>query len=206
MQAEVSRRGLGYAWEAAHCPAVNAGPEKDVGHTGPTELETRRGELLHMDFGVEKDAYCSDLQRVWYLLDDGESEPPEMSSRRGTRSGPRWTRGPTCFVPESPGTRSTPRPAPASSRRATKNRSTRSATNSAVPPTTAAPCSARVGIGTATPSRPGRGGQRLHARVRRTGPRPRLHRARRGRARHDGRPRVAEHAPARALARRVAAW
>ena len=77
MQAEVSRRGLGYAWEADHCPAVNAGPEKDVGHTGPTELETRRGELLHMDFGVEKDAYCSDLQRVWYLLDDGESEPPE---------------------------------------------------------------------------------------------------------------------------------
>ena len=77
MQAEVSRRGLGYAWDADHCPAVNAGPEKDVGHTGPTELETRRGELLHMDFGVEKDAYCSDLQRVWYLLDDGESEPPE---------------------------------------------------------------------------------------------------------------------------------
>jgi Xaa-Pro aminopeptidase len=77
MQAEVSRRGLGYAWEADHCPAVNAGPEKEVGHSGPTELETRRGELLHMDFGVEKDGYCSDLQRVWYLLDDGESEPPE---------------------------------------------------------------------------------------------------------------------------------
>ena len=76
MQAEVSRRGLGYAWEADHCPAVNAGPEKEVGHSGPTELETRRGELLHMDFGVEKDEYCSDLQRVWYLLDEGESEPP----------------------------------------------------------------------------------------------------------------------------------
>jgi Xaa-Pro aminopeptidase len=30
-----------------------------------------------MDFGVEKDAYRSDLQRVWYLLDHGESEPPE---------------------------------------------------------------------------------------------------------------------------------
>ena len=77
MHAEVSRRGLGYAWEAAHCPAVNAGPEKEVGHSGPTELETRRGELLHTDFGVQKDGYCSDLQRVWYLLDDGESEPPE---------------------------------------------------------------------------------------------------------------------------------
>jgi Xaa-Pro aminopeptidase len=77
MHAEVSQRGLGYAWEAAHCPAVNAGPEKEVGHSGPSELETRRGELLHTDFGVEKDGYCSDLQRVWYLLDDGESEPPE---------------------------------------------------------------------------------------------------------------------------------
>jgi Xaa-Pro aminopeptidase len=76
-QAEVSRRGLGYAWEEDHCPAVNAGPEKEIGHTGPTELETRRGELLHMDFGVEKDGYRSDLQRVWYLLDDDESEPPE---------------------------------------------------------------------------------------------------------------------------------
>ena len=76
MQAEVSRRGLGYAWEASHCPAVNAGPDKDVGHSAPGELETRRGELLHCDFGVEKNEYCSDLQRVWYLLAEGESEPP----------------------------------------------------------------------------------------------------------------------------------
>jgi Xaa-Pro aminopeptidase len=74
--AQVSRRGLGYAWEPSHCPAVNAGPDKDVGHSAPGELTTRRAQLLHCDFGVEKDGYCSDLQRVWYLLDDGESEPP----------------------------------------------------------------------------------------------------------------------------------
>jgi len=74
---EVSRRGLVTAWEPGQCPAVDAGPEKDVGHTGPTELETRRGTLLHTDFGVEKDSYCSDLQRMWYLLDEGESEPPQ---------------------------------------------------------------------------------------------------------------------------------
>src|SRR5262245_44282514 len=74
---EVSRRGLVTAWEPGQCPAVDAGPEKDVGHTGPTELETQRGHLLHTDFGVEKDEYCSDLQRMWYLLDEGESEPPE---------------------------------------------------------------------------------------------------------------------------------
>jgi Xaa-Pro aminopeptidase len=74
---EVARRRLGYAWEREHCPAVNAGPEKDVGHSAPGPLETRRGELLHCDFGVEQDGYCSDLQRVWYLLDEGETEPPE---------------------------------------------------------------------------------------------------------------------------------
>jgi Xaa-Pro aminopeptidase len=76
MRAEVERRGLGYAWEPAHCPAVNAGPEKDFGHSTPGELTAQRGQLLHSDFGVEKDGYCSDLQRVWYLLDDGETQPP----------------------------------------------------------------------------------------------------------------------------------
>jgi Xaa-Pro aminopeptidase len=73
---EVSRRGLGYAWEEGQCPAVDAGPEKEVGHTGPTDIEARRGHLIHTDFGVQKDGYCSDLQRMWYLLDEGESEPP----------------------------------------------------------------------------------------------------------------------------------
>lgn len=73
---EVSQRGLGYAWDRDHCPAVNAGPEKKVGHSAPGELRTRRGELLHIDFGVERDDYCSDLQRVWYCLDESETVPP----------------------------------------------------------------------------------------------------------------------------------
>ena len=77
MHREVSRRGLDYAWGRDHCPAVDAGPEKDVGHSPPGELRTRRGELLHVDFGVAREAYCSDLQRVWYLLDEGENEAPE---------------------------------------------------------------------------------------------------------------------------------
>jgi len=77
MHDEVKRRGLGYAWEQVHCPAVNAGPDKEVGHSSPSELRTRRGELLHTDFGVSKADYCSDLQRVWYLLDDGETEAPQ---------------------------------------------------------------------------------------------------------------------------------
>jgi Xaa-Pro aminopeptidase len=76
MHSEVERRGLGYAWGRAHCPAVNAGPEKEVGHAPPGVLRTRRGELLHIDFGVSRDGYCSDLQRVWYFLDEGEQAPP----------------------------------------------------------------------------------------------------------------------------------
>jgi Xaa-Pro aminopeptidase len=77
MHREVARRELGYAWGRDHCPAVNAGPDKDVGHSPPGELRTRRGELLHVDFGVCLDDYCSDLQRVWYFLDEGESEAPD---------------------------------------------------------------------------------------------------------------------------------
>jgi Xaa-Pro aminopeptidase len=76
MHGEIARRGLGHAWGRDHCPAVNAGPDKEVGHAPPGELRTRRGELLHVDFGVSRDAYTSDLQRVWYFLDDGETVPP----------------------------------------------------------------------------------------------------------------------------------
>ena len=77
MHREVAQRGLGYAWGRDHCPAVDAGPDKDVGHSPPGELRTRRGELLHVDFGVCLDDYCSDLQRVWYFLDEDEAEAPE---------------------------------------------------------------------------------------------------------------------------------
>ena len=77
MHDEVARRGLGYAWGRDHCPAVNAGPEKEVGHAPPGELRTRRAELLHIDFGVSRDSYASDLQRVWYFLDEGETAPPD---------------------------------------------------------------------------------------------------------------------------------
>jgi Xaa-Pro aminopeptidase len=77
MHAEIERRGIGYAWGRDHCPAVNAGPEKDVGHSPPGELRTRSGELLHVDFGVSRADYCSDLQRVWYFLDEGEASVPD---------------------------------------------------------------------------------------------------------------------------------
>jgi len=55
------------AWDAAYCPAVDAGPDKIMGHAGPTDLTTRPGHLLHFDFGVRKDGYCSDLQRMYFF-------------------------------------------------------------------------------------------------------------------------------------------
>ena len=34
-----------------------------------------------MDFGVSSADYCSDLQRVWYFLDEGETAPPDDVAR-----------------------------------------------------------------------------------------------------------------------------
>jgi Xaa-Pro aminopeptidase len=70
-------RGLGTAWDEVYCPTIHAGPDSVVGHTPPGDYRTQRGQLLHMDFGVKQEGFCSDLQRMWYFLEEGESEPPE---------------------------------------------------------------------------------------------------------------------------------
>ncbi len=60
-------RGLGLAWETAMCPIVTTGPDSMVGHGIPShELTLEPGRILHLDFGVRRDDYCSDLQRCWY--------------------------------------------------------------------------------------------------------------------------------------------
>ena len=64
-------RGLGDAWAPDHNPAVDAGPDKEFGHGGPSDRSTSAGHLLHFDFGVEANGYCSDLQRMIYF---GSSE------------------------------------------------------------------------------------------------------------------------------------
>ncbi len=76
MQAQVKARGLELAWPAEVCPAVNSGPNSPVGHSGPTNIQLERGHILHFDFGVKYEDYCSDIQRVVYLLREGETEAP----------------------------------------------------------------------------------------------------------------------------------
>ena len=69
---------MGYkaSWEEDHCPSVFAGPQETGAHSGPTDRILRKGEVFNTDFGVIYEKYCSDLQRTWYILRDGETVPP----------------------------------------------------------------------------------------------------------------------------------
>jgi Xaa-Pro aminopeptidase len=70
-------RRLGPAWEIANCPSVNSGPDSPVGHISPGDIVLQPGHLVHIDFGVRQNDYCSDIQRTIYLRRPGESEPPD---------------------------------------------------------------------------------------------------------------------------------
>ncbi|MHA2386816.1 MAG: M24 family metallopeptidase [Candidatus Thorarchaeota archaeon] len=63
----MSRHGVGHAWDKNHNPAVDAGPNKQFGHSGPTANITKQGHLLHFDFGVKFQDYCSDIQRMFFF-------------------------------------------------------------------------------------------------------------------------------------------
>lgn len=69
--------GLLPSWEEEHNPAVFAGPQDTGAHSGPTDKKLERGHVFNIDFGVIYKDYCSDLQRTWYLLKEGEKEAPE---------------------------------------------------------------------------------------------------------------------------------
>ncbi|MEN6480542.1 MAG: Xaa-Pro peptidase family protein [Anaerolineales bacterium] len=73
---QVAELGLETAWEPDHCPGLNAGPNSPWGHAGPSDEVIRPGITLNMDFGVKQDGFCSDNQRVWYFLREGETEAP----------------------------------------------------------------------------------------------------------------------------------
>ena len=76
MQALMKEYGVGYAWPRENNPAVNSGPDKVVGHNGPTDIKVEPGHIIHFDFGVKYEGYCSDIQRIAYVLREGETEAP----------------------------------------------------------------------------------------------------------------------------------
>lgn len=73
---QIDGLGLGYAWPKPFNPIVTCGPDSAVGHAAPGDVVLQKGHLLHMDLGVREQAYASDLQRMWYVLDDGETAAP----------------------------------------------------------------------------------------------------------------------------------
>jgi Xaa-Pro aminopeptidase len=76
MHDQLTNRELATAWEMDYCPIVNGHPETPIGHASATEHRTAPGHTLQIDFGVKKDDFCSDVQRMWYFLDKGETKPP----------------------------------------------------------------------------------------------------------------------------------
>lgn len=81
MRSEVASRGLELAWDSEHCPSVFTGPDTAGAHSGPTDRKVEKGHVLNIDFGVKVNGYCSDLQRTWYILRDGETDAPAEVKR-----------------------------------------------------------------------------------------------------------------------------
>lgn len=71
IDAGIARRGLVNSFPTA----VNAGDKSEPGHGDPTKAVLGRGDLLHVDFGLRYEGYCSDIQRLAYMTRPNESGP-----------------------------------------------------------------------------------------------------------------------------------
>lgn len=76
VQQRIDGMGWGYAWPKPFNPIVTCGPHSAVGHAAPGDVVLERGHTLHMDLGIKVNDYCSDLQRMWYVMDEGETAVP----------------------------------------------------------------------------------------------------------------------------------
>lgn len=82
IQGQIDLKCLGYSWDRTGDPIVNFGPDSMVGHGIPSsEIKLAPGQILHIDLGVTKDGYSSDIQSCWYVPHPGETEPPTDSQR-----------------------------------------------------------------------------------------------------------------------------
>ena len=66
-----------FGWERINDPIVNAGPNSSIGHGIPDDLVIEPGQIIHFDMGLRYNGYCADLQRVAYVLREGERNAPE---------------------------------------------------------------------------------------------------------------------------------
>lgn len=64
------------SWGWEQCPGVDVGASGPGGHCGPTDIAVEPGCIVGLDFGVVYNGYCSDIQRKYYVLREGETEAP----------------------------------------------------------------------------------------------------------------------------------
>lgn len=64
---EMDKEEVKESWQRVSNPAVDAGPNKEFGHVGPSNLQTQLGHTLHNDFGIILQGYASDIQRMWFF-------------------------------------------------------------------------------------------------------------------------------------------
>ena len=76
-QNELERKGFGYSWPASANPGVVSGFGCPSGHVGAPDWVIKKGELVNVDFGITIDGYSSDIQRMYYILKDGEEDAPQ---------------------------------------------------------------------------------------------------------------------------------
>ena len=62
----VAEKGLSTAWAYDRCPSVNVAGNP-MGHIGYHNTTVRNGDFVKLDFGVNYEGYCSDIQRVYFV-------------------------------------------------------------------------------------------------------------------------------------------
>lgn len=71
---------LGFSWDPAQDPIVNSGPDSMVGHGVPSaKITLQPGHIFHIDLGVIKADYSSDIQRCWYVRKPDEDVPEDVT-------------------------------------------------------------------------------------------------------------------------------
>lgn len=76
-QNEVERKGFGWSWPKSCNPGVFSGDGCPGGHMGAPDFPISRGDVVNIDFGIVVEGYGCDLQRMYYVLKEDESEAPE---------------------------------------------------------------------------------------------------------------------------------
>lgn len=78
LQQRCTAEGISPAWGWEGCPNVTMA--RMPAHAGPTSKVLQPGMLMHLDYGVRLEGYCSDVQRIYYLAQPGSGIPERLQA------------------------------------------------------------------------------------------------------------------------------